>query len=133
MNETRALPLDQGTGLVRRVQPAPSFRTLLGEAAWMRLAAPIRERFGPHAACGDFTGEATLKATAFGRLIAWATTVFGRPLPTLTGQCEASVTMRPGNQGAIWDRSYGRAGDRREHVRSVKRQIGTTLYECAGP
>ncbi len=117
----------------RKAQPAPSFPTLLGEAAWMRLAAPIRARFGPKAAYGYFTGDAWFHASWFGRAVAWSTTLFGRPLPTLTGRCQARVTIRPGDQGAIWDRTYARGAKKAQHVRSIKRQVGTTLFECAGP
>ena len=120
-------------GLFEPHQPAPSFRTLLGEAAWQRLAAPIRARFGGQAARGDFTGHAQLTANAFGALIAGLMVIVGRPLPTLTGACEAQVSIRPGAYGAVWDRAYRKAGQAFQHVRSLKRQIGTTLYECAGP
>ncbi len=114
-------------------ESAPSFRTLLGEQAWARLAAPIRARFGQDTARGDFTGDARLRANPIGRVIAHLIGVAGRPLPTLEGRCEARVTIRPGRHGAAWDRAYRKPGGGWQHVRSLKRQDGATLYECAGP
>jgi hypothetical protein len=132
MSEVSVL-IPRGVERPAKRRPAPSFKTLLGERAWARLAGPIRQRFGPGAVTGDFTGLARLHASRFGALIAALMIPFGRPLPTLTGGCEAQVTIRPGPQGAVWDRAYRKAGGAWQHVRSVKRQEGGALYECAGP
>jgi len=133
MSEVQALDTAQGRKDAPAIQPAPSFRTLLGEAAWARLAAPIRKRFGPGSTVGDFAGAARLTSSRFGDLIAHLMVLCGRPLPTLAGGCEARVTIRPGAHGAVWDRAYRKAGRKWQHVRSIKRQIGATLYECRGP
>ncbi len=114
-------------------QLAPSFRTLLGEAAWARLAKPIQKRFGDTRAAGNFTGSAQLEANIFGHLIARLMVLAGRPLPTVEGQCAARVTLKPGPGGVVWDRAYQTCDGGWQHVRSVKRQTGTTLFECAGP
>lgn len=117
--------------------PAPDFRQLLGDAAWARLAEPVRARFAAGSGYGQFSGEADLHANGLGRALAHLLVLFGRPLPTQVGHLESQVHIRTTPVGAVWDRAYRkREGEGRadwEHVRSVKRTHEDALYECAGP
>ncbi|MGJ3231781.1 MAG: DUF4166 domain-containing protein [Oceanicaulis sp.] len=112
---------------------APAFRTLLGEADWARLAAPIQARFAATTTLADFEGEAELEASFAGRALAQILRAVGGPLPWIVGAAAARVTIRKQADGAVWDRSFRRPGGRWIHVRSLKRVADGRLFECAGP
>ena len=113
---------------------APNFPQLLGKAAWGRLAAPIRARFGPGTRAIAWRGQAELHANWFGRLVAIACIPLGRPLPTLHGHVVAEIGYVARENGAAWLRRYISPDQMGEAVCSTKRVDKTgALRECAGP
>src|SRR6266849_6140730 len=106
----------------RRIADA-SFRELLGELAWRRLAPAVRERFAwkpaPGAAIRYVGMMNVVRASAAGWLMAQACRLLGTPLAPYRGSdVPVTVTLRldGDGHGIVWERLYrfaGRAGSRR--------------------
>ncbi len=113
------------------------YARLLGEAAWQRLPAAVRDRFTV-----DRVGEITyvghmetVAASAPGRVLAILGRALGEPLATRTGTdvpAHVRVYHEPGG-GTVWERAYHFAGYPTRLVRSAKRlDEDGALLECLG-
>lgn len=119
--------------------PDPSFRALLGELAWRRLPAAVRERFAWKPAPGHHvTYDGTMlevRATWFGALTARLCRLIGTPLAPHRGR-DVPVTVRLGldgdGHGIVWERLYRFPGRAPVRCVSVKRATPGGLIECAG-
>jgi len=117
--------------------PDGRFRALLGEAAWKRLAAPVRSRFSRKligAASLVYQGAVTkISATFPGRLLAQSARIIGAPLPLdlkSTGTAAVvSVTEDVAGGGQFWSRAYGRPNGFPQIIHSSKRFCGPTGLE----
>ncbi|HZZ34327.1 MAG TPA: DUF4166 domain-containing protein, partial [Caulobacteraceae bacterium] len=89
-------------------EPTLDFRALLGEAAWGALPAAVQARFASHVGARTYPGSMTVRASAFGWLIAQACRLIGMPLAPWTGEAvPVSVTVWVDAAGAlVWDRTY---------------------------
>jgi hypothetical protein len=100
---------------------SPDYRALLGEAAWRRLPANVRERFARHHA--QYRGETTVRASAVGCLLAQLCRLIGTPLPCRQGRrVAATVTVTPdaATGGSRWRRCYRFPGRPPLVIESVK-------------
>ena len=100
---------------------------VLGPAAWARLTADIRKRFGAAQAKAERTTYAgvmaTVQASWTGRLLAQACRLIGTPLAPFCGRdirTLVSVGPDPGGRGTQWMRVYHFPGRRPVTVRSSK-------------
>ncbi len=105
----------------------PTYRTLLGEAAWHRLSRAIRRRFGHKPATGEtirYPGVMEeVRATKAGWLLAQALRLAGTPIAPYAGRgvpIEVEVFAEP-RGGLVWRRTYRFPGRRPVTVASVKR------------
>jgi hypothetical protein len=83
-------------------------KALLGDAAWQRLPAAVRERFMDPARRVDYTGTFEIvRASRLGRMLAWFCRCLGTPVVPRTGaQVPALVQVVPTDQGVTWRREY---------------------------
>jgi hypothetical protein len=119
--------------------PDDSFRRLLGELAWRRLAAPIRERFArkpaPGAAICYRGAMQEARCSTVGYVFAQLCRLIGTPLaPHRGSDVPCTVTLRADARGGIvWERCYRFAAGRLITCRSVKRCVPAgRLIECVG-
>jgi Domain of unknown function (DUF4166) len=118
----------------------PTFRHLLGEAAWRRLDPNVRARFAVKPAVGDvfaFVGEmAIVRRSWYGWLLAHACRLIGTPLAPQRGRDVPTVVRIFGSRrgdGVVWERCYAFPGRRPVVVASTKRADPRDgLLECAG-
>ncbi len=95
----------------RRGHAPIDFERLLGREAWAGLPAPVRRRFGPHAAAGLSTvydGRMVVEASWYGRLVAQICRLIGTPLAPWTGAdvpTSVDVHLDP-RGGLVWARTY---------------------------
>ncbi len=86
------------------------FERLLGRAAWDRLPAAVRRRFGPHAAHDTilYEGRMVVAASMAGRLFAQVCRLVGTPLAPWTGtDVPTTVDVHlDGRGGLVWARTY---------------------------
>lgn len=117
------------------------FCTLLGEAAWQRLPAPVRERFGKRVRGGSSVTFQGIVTQMFMSRAGWALAqlcrVVGAPLPyerdAVGMPAIVVVTEDPANDGQFWIRQYGRRCGFPQTVHSSKRFSGPTgLEEIVG-
>jgi hypothetical protein len=123
-----------GIGLVRDgITPAAhDLKDVLGMAAWARLPAAIQERFKDSAQTVDYSGEfEVVRASSFGRLVAWVCRLIGTPVAPHTGEkVPAIVRVQPTDRGVEWRREYLWQNRRPSIVRSTKVvESGGTLVE----
>jgi len=111
----------------------PAFVHLLGRVKWNRLRPAVQARFLERSRPVTYLGQAQLKASLTGQVLALVVIALGRPLPVHTGLCEARIELEPIAGGVIWNRLYRKPGQPWERVRSVKRMRQGHLHECAGP
>lgn len=110
---------------VSRLYSPIDFPGLLGREAWDSLPAPVRRRFGPHAAQGLSTvyeGEMEVRANLFGRLVAQVCRLIGTPLAPWTGGAvptSVDVHLDP-RGGLVWARTYAFEGRAPVLVSSTK-------------
>ncbi len=114
-------------------------RTLIGQAAWERLAPAIRERFGNSPAQGEvriYRGTMeTVGCTWLGLALAHVGRLLGAPMAWKTGRdvpCDVHVYADP-KGGVVWERRYdfAEAGD--VVAKTTKRCDGRgRLLECFG-
>lgn len=113
------------------------FRNLLGDAAWARLPAAIRARFGKRLKGGAsvaYRGIVTrMEFAPLGWLLAQGCRLLGAPLPydgSSIGQpAVVVVTEDIAGDGQFWVRQYGRSGGFPQVVHSSKRFAGPTGLE----
>lgn len=101
------------------------FQALLGREAWDSLPAPVRRRFGPHAAAGLSTvydGRMAVRANLFGRIVAQVCRLIGTPLAPWTGEdVPTSVDVHLDRRGGlVWARTYAFDGRAPVLVSSTK-------------
>src|SRR5712671_3247137 len=64
----------------------PSIRSLLGEAAWLRLPAAVRARFADNVLNAEYRGTFDIvRASRGGKLLAWLCRLIGTPVAPFTG------------------------------------------------
>ncbi len=109
-------------GAVEAAAPL-DLRALLGETAWWRLPAAVRERFEAGHADAVYAGRmATLECSWVGRCFAALSRIVGAPLTALRAHdVPAVVRVRAdGHGGVIWERQFLAAGRATAFVRSTK-------------
>ncbi len=137
----KAAPSGQ-ENLSRKQTHAPhgTIRELVGEAAWARLSAAVRERFGTTPQNGErwhFCGVMErVDCSLMGRAMAWASRASGAPVAHRTGRdvpIDVFVYAEAEREGTVWERVYSFAGNRRVIARTTKRMdTGPRLLECFG-
>jgi hypothetical protein len=95
---------------------------VLGEPAWQRLPAAVRERFGEPPRRVDYIGEfEVVRASGLGRALAWICRLIGTPVVPRTGErIPAVVHVGPNGSGVAWNREYRWPNGRYCLVRSTK-------------
>jgi hypothetical protein len=88
--------------------PKHGIRPLLGEAAWGRLPAAVRQRFADPARRVDYVGSFEIvRASALGIALAWICRCLGTPVVPRTGvDVPAIVHVVPTALGVAWRREY---------------------------
>jgi hypothetical protein len=104
------------------LRPHSGLRSVLGEAAWHRLPAPVRVRFGEPAHTVDYVGEfEVVRASRLGGLLARLCQVIGTPVVPRTGlHVPAIVRVAPTGEGVAWHREYRWPNSAACLVRSTK-------------
>ncbi|GAB2185892.1 DUF4166 domain-containing protein [Roseibium sp. LAB1] len=113
------------------------FRDLLGEAAWHRLPAAVRHRFGKRLSGGAsvvYQGlVVSMRMNLAGSILAQLARLIGGPLPhdrsSLNQPAVVSVTEDIASDGQFWIRQYGRASGFPQVIHSSKRFEGPTGIE----
>jgi len=97
-------------------------KKVLGAAAWQRLPDAVRERFSEDAPNATYAGAYELvRASLFGRLIAWLAVLFGTPVAPRVGRnVAACVKVRARGDGVDWIRAYLWEDGRTHIVKSTK-------------
>ncbi|NNF79919.1 MAG: DUF4166 domain-containing protein [Rhizobiales bacterium] len=114
-------------------------RTLIGQAAWERLAPAIRERFGNSPARGEvrvYRGVMeTVGCTWLGLAMAHVGRFLGAPMAWKTGRdvpCDVHVYADP-KGGVVWERRYDFGAADEIVAKTTKRCDGRgRLLECFG-
>jgi Domain of unknown function (DUF4166) len=117
----------------------PTFRRLLGDAAWHRLDADVRARFAVKPGVGEnftFAGEmAVVRRSWYGCLLAHLCRLIGTPVLPQRGRDVPTVVRifcSPRGDGVVWERRYAFRGRRPVVVASTKRADPPDgLLECA--
>ena len=121
---TRRYADTEPTGVLapRRRPRAPGMHGLLGEVAWRKLPAAVRERFREPVPKVDYVGEFdVVRASVLGRVIACLCQVIGTPIVPRTGQhVPATIHVGPVDRGASWLREYRWPNGRACRVHSTK-------------
>jgi hypothetical protein len=97
-------------------------RRVLGDAAWQRLPAAVRARFGEPVLKVDYVGEFEIvRASRMGRMLAWVCQLIGTPVVPRTGtNVPAIVHVGPASEGVTWNREYRWPRSNACFVRSTK-------------
>jgi Domain of unknown function (DUF4166) len=97
-------------------------RGVLGEAAWRRLPAAVRQRFAEPAVAVDYVGTfEVVRASGLGRIVAHLCRLLGTPVVPCTGRDVAAVVhVGPRAAGVDWNREYRWPGGKGWLVRSTK-------------
>lgn len=112
---------------------------LLGPRGWFRLPLAVRNRFATPVRAGQcITYRGTMhqvRASGFGKLMAWAGRLAGAPIAHLTGEdvpCDVKLYHDTKRGGTVWERVY-QFGPKTIHARTTKKagSDGTSL-ECFG-
>lgn len=123
----------------RHPAPDKTYSSLLGPAAWHRLAPAIRERFGCKPGPEGFLYSGVMEEVRCSRIgwgLAWLARLIGTPLAYHRGRnipILVDIYSTPGGDGIVWDRYYRFPGKKTIAVRSAKapdRRRG--LVECVG-
>lgn len=112
----------------------PDFERLLGAAAWSRLPAAVRARFGrdAHATHVVYRGTAQVRASWLGRAFAQLCRLVGTPVAPYVGENVAmTVQVYANARGVVWERHYD-FGGRQCVVCSTKELDGDELVENLG-
>ncbi len=117
----------------------PSFRHLLGELAWRRLAPAVRARFAVKPAPGNeirYVGAMrVVRRSAAGWVMARLCRLIGTPIAPHGGvDVPVSVVLRlaDDSHGIVWERLYRFPGRAPVRCVSVKRATAEGLIECVG-
>ena len=121
------------------VAPDPTFRRLLGEAAWQRLNPNVRARFAVKPDAGQvftFTGVMdVVRRSWFGWLVGQVCRFIGTPVTPRQGRDVPTVVhiyRSSRGDGIVWERRYGFSGRSPVVVSSTKRADPPDgLLECA--
>jgi uncharacterized protein DUF4166 len=121
------------------VAPDPTFRRLLGEAAWQRLNPHVRARFAVKPEAGQvftFTGVMdVVRRSWFGWLVGHICRLIGTPVTPRQGRDVPTVVhiyRSSRGDGIVWERCYGFSGRPPVVVSSTKRADPPDgLLECA--
>jgi hypothetical protein len=121
------------------VAPDPTFRRLLGEAAWQRLNPNVRARFAVKPDAGQvftFTGVMdVVRRSWFGWLVGQVCRFIGTPVTPRQGRDVPTVVhiyRSSRGDGIVWERRYGFSGRSPVVVSSTKRtDPPDSLLECA--
>ncbi len=112
------------------------FRALLGQTAWSRLPAAVRERFSKRLTAGTAVTYVVeiveSHRTRLGRLVAQLARLIGAPLPLhddIGVPAVVTVTEDADSGGQFWIRMYGRARGFPQVIHSSKRFAGPTGLE----
>ena len=106
-------------------RPSLDLPALMGGAAWARLPAAVRRRFGAGHAAATYVGRMELRCSTMGRAFAALARLFGGPLSGVTSTAvPTSVRVfDDGRGGMVWERSFHTDGARAPHVvRSIKQR-----------
>lgn len=122
------------------LEPDPSFRRLLGELAWRRLAPAVRERFRWKPASGaqiHYVGEMlVVRSSRLGWVMAQLCRLIGTPLAPHRGihvPVRVSLSLDRDGAGVVWRRLYRFPGRRAVTCVSVKKATDAEgLIECVG-
>jgi hypothetical protein len=97
-------------------------REVIGNEAWNRLPAAVRERFADSSEAVNYLGAFEIvRASTLGRVFGWLGTLFGTPVAPRAGlHVEARVRVQPNSEGVAWDREYRWADGTHHLVRSTK-------------
>jgi Domain of unknown function (DUF4166) len=113
----------------------PDFEKLVGAVGWAHLPEAVRRRFAHDAqavAPTIYCGEALVRASLAGRLLAHVCRVIGTPVVPYVGDRVAmTVRVYRDADGIVWERAYAFA-DRRCVVRSTKQIHHGALVEKLG-
>ncbi len=117
-----ACPSDQAGRSKSRIA---DFRALLGDAAWQRLPAAVRERFAfrSHVTTTVYEGAMRVAASRFARSLAYVWRLIGTPVTPFVGldvPVSVHVTDLPDGSGTVWERRYHFADRATSVVRSIK-------------
>jgi hypothetical protein len=109
------------TAAVKR-GPHHGLRHVLGDAAWRRLPAAVRARFGEPVVAVDYIGEFEIvRASWLGLALATFCRLIGTPVVPRTGlNVPAIVHVGPAGAGVAWHREYRWPGSEPCLVRSTK-------------
>jgi uncharacterized protein DUF4166 len=122
------------------LKPDPSFKRLLGELAWRRLAPAVRERFRwkPSAAAEiRYVGEMTVvRSSAVGWVLAQLCRLIGTPLAPHRGTnvpVTVMLTLDRDGAGVVWRRVYRFPNRPAVACVSIKKSSAADgLIECVG-
>ena len=132
-------PAPTAPGRNNAIAPDPTFRRLLGEAAWQRLNPNVRARFAVKPGAGEvftFAGVMdVVRRSWFGWLVGQVCRLIGTPVTPRQGRDVPTVVhiyrSRRGD-GIVWERRYGFSGRAPVVVSSTKRADPPDgLLECA--
>ena len=100
---------------------------LVGTAAWARLPAAVRRRFGVDHGAATYVGRMELRCSPAGRVFAALSRLFGSPLSGVTSAAvPTSVRVfDDGRGGMVWERSFHTAGGRAPHVVRSTKMLGS--------
>ena len=132
-------PAPSAAGRNSTTTPDPTFRQLLGEAAWQRLNPNVRARFAVKPDAGQvftFTGVMdVVRRSWFGWLIGQVCRFIGTPVTPRQGRDVPTVVhiyRSSRGDGIVWERRYGFSGRAPVVVSSTKRADPPDgLLECA--
>ncbi len=123
----------------KRCGPYESFRSLVGERGWSRLAGNIRKRFADHGISkpvkyGGYMGE--VNCSLIGWVFAQCARLIGTPLAPYRGRnvpTDVHVFKDNRTGGTVWERQYKFSGRKPVTVRSTKLFSGKQyLVELVG-
>lgn len=97
-----------GTDAKEPARPHRNLEDLLGPRAWGNLPPAVRARFAHTTATVEYAGLfEEVRASAFGRLLAFAGRLLGTPVAPRSGRnVLATVRVSPVPGGCAWDRRY---------------------------
>jgi uncharacterized protein DUF4166 len=119
-------------------QADPSFRHLLGELAWRRLAPAVRARFAVKPAPGRdirYVGAMrVVRCSAIGWVMARLCRLVGTPIAPHTGSdvpVRVSLRLAADGHGVVWERLYDFPGRAPVRCVSVKRATADGIIASA--
>ena len=110
-----------------------TIQRIVGAREWQSLPDAVQVRFSRTSPV-VYSGTTQTCLSAIGRLFAWALFPFGAPIPVLSGDRDAEVSVGVRDGGMSWTRVYRGPFNRAFRVRSIKRlsEDGRLFECCAG-